>query len=258
MAKRLLEIYAYRELLKNLVVTELKLRYRRSVLGMLWTMLNPLGMMVVLTVVFSQIMRFNTADYSILLLSGLLPWIYFSQCISNSLMSIVAKGGLLRKVYIPKLVIPLSVVLAGLINFLISFVPLLAIMIAVGHPLRPAMLFLPVAVAILVVFAAGLSFIFSCLNVFFRDFTHMTEVVLQAWMYLSPVFYKADMIPTRYRIIFRWNPMYQIIDCFRAPIFDGQLPTLRHVAIATGWCLASLVAGTLIFMRFDRHFVLRV
>jgi ABC-type polysaccharide/polyol phosphate export permease len=258
MLKRLLEVYKYRELLRNLVITELKLRYRRSVLGMLWTMLNPLGMMLILTAVFSVIMRFDTKDYAILLLSGLLPWIYFSQCISGSLMSIIGKGELLKKVYIPKIIIPLSVVVAGLINFMVSFVPLLAIMFFLGHPIRPALIFLPVAIAILAVFAAGLSFIFSCLNVFFRDFTHMTEVLLQAWFYLSPILYKVDMIPERYRGLFQWNPMFQIIDCFRAPIFDGQFPSLINASIAVAWSLVALLLGTAIFVRYDRYLVLRV
>jgi len=258
MLKRLTEIYDYRELLKNLVVTELKLRYRRSTLGMLWTMLNPLGMMLILTVVFSTVMRFNTKDYAILLLSGLLPWIYLSQCIGNSLMSIVSKGGLLRKVYIPKVVIPLSVVLAGLINFLLSFVPLIAIMIVLGHPMRPALLFVPVAIVILVLFAAGLSLIFSCLNVFFRDFTHMTDVMLQAWFYLSPILYKIDMLPEKYRALFAWNPLYFIIDCFRAPIFDGELPSLRHIACAAASSVVVAVVGMVVFMRYDNYFILRV
>src|SRR5207249_425008 len=129
-----------------------------------------------------------------LLLAGLLPWIFFSQSVGLALMSVVAKGSLLRKVYIPKTLIPLSAVLSCLLNFLLSFVPFLVLMIALGRPLTAAVLFLPVAVVLLALFTIGVSFLFSCLNVFFRDFTHMTEVLLQAWFYLSPVIYTVKMV----------------------------------------------------------------
>ncbi|OGR15215.1 MAG: hypothetical protein A2341_09005 [Deltaproteobacteria bacterium RIFOXYB12_FULL_58_9] len=255
---RLVEIFKYRELLKNLVVTELKLRYRRSVLGFFWTMLNPLLMMTVLAVVFSTIMKFNIKSYSVLLISGLLPWIFFSQAVSLALMSVVSKGSLLKKVYIPKSLIPLSAVLSSLVNFLLALVPLFLLVVLLGKPLTPALLFLPASILFVALFTCGVAFIFSCLNVFFRDFTHMTEVIIQAWFYLSPVIYRTDMVPETYRFAFNWNPMAHIIECFRIPIFDGRLPDLTAVVIAGTSALAMFMFGFSIFLRFEGRFILRV
>ncbi|MBI5507207.1 MAG: ABC transporter permease [Deltaproteobacteria bacterium] len=256
--RKLFEIYRYRELLKNLVVNELKLRYRRSALGFLWSMLNPLLTMIVLTLVFSTIMRFNTKDYWVLLLAGMLPWIFFSQAISGGLMSIVGKGALLKKVYIPKTIIPLSTVLAGLVNFMLSMLAMFALMAALGRLPNTAMLFLPVSIGILTLFTCGMAFLFSCLNVYFRDFTHMTEVLISAWFYASPVIYTVEMVPERFRPAFAWNPMLYVIECFRAPIFDARLPSLQTVSIAFAGSLLSALIGFVVFVRFERGFILRV
>ncbi len=256
--RKLLELYHYRELLRVLVSSELKLRYRRSVLGFFWTLLNPLLMMVVLSVVFSTVMRFNIRDYWVSLVAGLLPWTFFSQSVGTSLMSIVGKGALLKKVYIPKSIIPLSVVLAGLVNFLLSLVAMLVLMLAVGHPPALAVLFLPIPIAFMTLFAIGMALVFSCLNVYFRDFGHMTEVILQAWFYTSPVIYSLAMVPEPYRPYFMWNPLYFIIECFREPIFNGALPSAETVLTAGVVSLLAAIVGFLIFVRFERGFILRV
>jgi ABC-type polysaccharide/polyol phosphate export permease len=245
-------------LLYNLTASELKLRYRRSVLGFVWTMLNPLLMMSVMTFVFSKVMRFSMKDYSVLLLAGLLPWTFFSQSINLSLMSIVGKGALLKKVYIPKAIIPISAVLATLVNSSLAFVPLLTLTLLVGHHLNSTVLFLPVAMLILAIFAVGWSLLFSCLYVYFRDFGHMTEVLLQAWFYASPVMYTLDMVPEQYRGAFTWNPVTYFIECFRAPIYAGRLPDAHTLAIAVGSAIASLIVGTIVFLRYENQFVLKV
>ena len=255
---KLLEIFKYRSLLYNLTMSELKLRYRRSALGFLWTLLNPLLMMSVMTIVFSRVMRFNTKDYSVLLLAGLLPWTFFLQSINLSLMSIVGKGALLKKVYIPKAIIPISAVLATLINSSLSFIPLLLLVALIGHELTTAVLFLPVSMAILALFAVGWSLLFSCLYVYFRDFGHMTEVLLQAWFYASPIIYTLDMVPAEYRGAFELNPITYFIECFRRPIFNGELPSMQTVGIALACAVVSLLVGSVVFLRYENHFVLRV
>ena len=253
-----LEMVRYRELLKNLIVNDLRLRYRRSVLGFLWSLLNPLLMMVILTVVFSTVMRFSIKDYSVLLLSGLLPWTFLSQSITNALGSVVGKGALLRKVYIPKTVIPLSAVLASFVNFALSMLPFLVLLVIIGHPVRPAMAMIPVAMLLMALFAAGISYVFACLNVFFRDFTHMTEVLIQAWFYASPIIYNLDMVPPRYRPLFSWNPVVYLVDCFREPIYYGRLPDARTLFLAVLVSAGSFVLGFRIFTRYEREFVLHV
>ena len=255
---KIVEIYRYRELLKSLTLNELRLRYRRSVLGFLWTMLNPLLMMIVLTLVFSTVMRVNIENYSISLFAGLLPWSFLAQSVGTSLMSVVSKGSLLKKVYIPKALIPMSAMLSCLINFLLSFVPLLGLLVAVGKPLTWSLLFLPVSVLMMALFVCGLAFIFSCLNVFFRDFSHMTDVILQLWFYASPVLYTLDMVPEKYRPMFLWNPVMHLINCFRLPIMDGRLPTVQSITIAALAGVTMCAVGFGIFIRFERHFILRV
>ncbi len=258
MLKKIAELYRYRDLLRELVSTELKLRYRRSVLGFLWTMLNPFLMMVVLTAVFSTLMRFGVKDYAVLLLAGLLPWTFFSQSVTLSLMSLVSKGSLLRQVYVPKAMIPLAAVFSCLVNFLLALVPFLLLAAALGRPLNATLFFLPVPILLMTLFTCGVALIFSCLNVFFRDFTHMTEVLLSMWFYLSPVLYTLDLVPPAYRGYFQWNPMYYLLATFRQPIYEGTLPAFAIWATAAAAAVLMGLAGFAVFIRFERHFVLRV
>jgi lipopolysaccharide transport system permease protein len=255
---RLLEIVRYRELLKSLVVNDLRLRYRRSVLGFLWSLLNPLLMMIILTVVFSTVMRFSIKDYSVLLLSGLLPWTFLAQSINNALGSVVGKGALLKKVYIPKSIIPLSAVLASFVNFILSFLPFLGVLLVIGHPITKVVVMLPAAMLLIFMFATGVAYIFACLNVFFRDFTHMTDVLIQAWFYASPIIYNLNMVPEKYRALFAWNPMVYIIACFRDPLYEGRLPDATTLFLAVVGSVGSLVIGFRVFTRFERDFVLHV
>lgn len=257
-ATRVAELYRYRHLLRMLVGSELKLRYRRSALGFLWSLLNPLLMMSVLSVVFSIIMRFEVKDYALMLLSGLLPWTFISQAVNNSLMSLVTKGSLIHKVYVPKGVFPIATVLANLVNFVLSLIPLLVIGLAIGHRFSLALLFLPVAILLVAVLACGLALLFSCLNVFFRDFTHMTEVLLQALFYASPIIYGIEMVPERFRPFFQLNPLSSIIECFRAPIYRGVLPTWSDLGVATATSLCILLIGSTVFLANEDQFVFRV
>jgi ABC-type polysaccharide/polyol phosphate export permease len=252
------EVYEYRSLLINLVVTELRLRYRRSVLGFVWTMLNPLLTMSVITVVFSTVFRFGVEDFAILLLAGLLPWNFFEQSISSSLMSIVGKGGLIRKVYFPKAILPLATVLANLINFLFALVPLLFLVHIIGPGLNASILFLPMACLIFFVFVTGFSFFFACINVFFRDFSHMTDVLMRALFYASPILYTIDFMPDGMRKFLLLNPLSYYIACFRDPIYYRHLPSLETVLIAVSLSVTSLITGFLVFSRYEKHFVIRV
>ncbi|MBC7792501.1 MAG: ABC transporter permease [Clostridia bacterium] len=255
---KLAELYQYRYLLSVLISSELKLRYRRSTLGFLWSMLNPLLMMIVITAVFSQVMRFQVHDYALLLLAGILPWTFISQTVSNSLMSIISKGSLLQKVYVPKSIFPLAGAAANLVNFVLSLVPLLGIGLVFGHGLSLSLIFLPVATLFVAMFACGLTLLFSCLNVFFRDFTHMTDVLMQALFYASPIIYTVEMVPEKFRPIFRFNPVSSLVECFRAPIYRGTFPTWADIGFAFGAGCLSLLIGGYVFFRNENEFVLRV
>lgn len=256
--KKIYELYRYRYLIANLTVNELKLRYRRSTLGFLWSFLNPLLMMLVLTAVFSTLMRFQIKDYAVFLFAGLLPWTFFSQSVMLSLMSIVGKSSLLRKVYIPKSVLPLSAVLSTLVNFILSLAPLLLLTFLITDHLSIAIAFLPVSIALFALFTCGVSFIFSTLNVFFRDFQHMTDVLLQVFFYASPIIYEPSMLPEKFRPFFAWNPLVYLIDCFRAPIYEGVLPSMHSLTIATASALTAFFIGFIFLLSNEQRFVLNV
>src|SRR3954467_5853186 len=212
------ELLQYRELVAMLVVRELKVRYKRSVLGLLWTMLNPLLLMVVYTVVFATIMRAPQRNFAIFLLSGLLPWLFFSVAVLQGLNSILANQELIRKVRLPQAVFPLSVVGSNLVNFVLSFVPLLLLMAVLRQPFTPALLFVPVGMLVLTVFTSGVTLLFATFTVFFRDVRHLAEVALQMLMYLSPVFYDLKMLGQHdawwfrlFRLLLRANPLTYLL-----------------------------------------------
>jgi ABC-type polysaccharide/polyol phosphate export permease len=258
---QLAELVRYRQLIAVLVVRELKVRYKRSVLGLLWTMLNPLLLMVVYTVVFSTIMKAPQRNFSIFLLAGLLPWLFFSIAVLQGLHSIVTNQELIRKVRLPQAVFPLSVVGSNLVNFVLSLVPLLAVMAALRHPFTPALLFLPVAIAILTVFTSGVTLLLASFTVFFRDVRHLAEVALQMLMYLSPVFYDLHMLGQHdtwwfraFRLFLRVNPLWYLLELMRDPVYYGVLPPLKVTAVAALCAAATLVVGFTVFQRLSpRH-----
>src|SRR6266568_6377207 len=212
------DTYRYRELIWALALKELRVRYKRSVLGFLWALLNPALLMLVLTLVFGTIMRFSAPHYSIFLLSVLLPWTFFSQSLAYSVESIVGNGELLKKVYIAKSVFPTAAVLSNVINFFFSVIPLLFLLPLLRFPFHWTWIYLPVPLLGLVLFALGCSFFLAMANVFFRDVAHILQVIISAWFYVSPVIYSLDLLPARYRLFFRLNPMVYLLNGFRLAI----------------------------------------
>ena len=255
------ELLQYRQLVAVLVVRELKVRYKRSFLGLLWTMLNPLLLMVVYTVVFATIMRAPQRNFAIFLLSGLLPWLFFSTSVLQGLNSILANQELIRKVRLPQAVFPLSVVGSNLVNFTLSLAPLLLLMAVLRQPFTPALLFLPAGMLILTVFTSGVTVLFSTFTVFFRDVRHLTEVLLQMLLYLSPVLYDLQMLGERgewwfraFRLFLRLNPISYLLPLIRDPVYYGRLPPLTMVAVGSLVSVATAAVAFAIFHRLaPRH-----
>jgi len=249
------EIHSNRELIWTLALKELRVRYKRSALGFLWSLLNPLLMMIVLTLVFSHIMRVAVNAYPVFLISMLLPWTFFAQVLSYSAESIVGNGDLLKKVYITKSVFPIAAVLANLINFLLSLVPLLLLLAILRFPLHLTWLYLPVPLLGLAMFALGCAFFVSAANVFFRDVSHILQIVISAWFYLSPIIYSLDFVPPHYRFLFHLNPMVYVLNGFRLSIYYGLLPSPASAAMSIGIGLAGLALGYAFFRRLEDSFV---
>jgi ABC-2 type transport system permease protein len=258
MATLVREIVRYHELIWELAIKELRVRYKRSLLGFFWALLHPLLMMVVLSVVFSQVMRVPVPHYSIFLISALLPWTFFSQALSYSVESIVANGELLKKVYVPKSVFPLSAVLANIINFLLSLVPLVGLLLVLRFPFHWTWVYLPVPLLGLLLFTIGFGLFFAAANVFFRDLSHILQVLLAAWFYLSPVIYSAEFIPSRYRPVARLNPMSYSLDGFRDAIYYGRIPAWQSTALTLAIGVVALWIGYAFFRRVQHTLVLYV
>jgi len=245
------EIVLYRSLLNALVARELKVRYKRSVLGVMWTMLNPLLMMVVFTIVFAHFLRFPIEHFTVYFLSAFVLWNFVAQTTSWSTGCLMGYAPLITKVYVPKPIFVLATVLGGLVNLLISLIPLAIIMIVVGHPITTSLAFIPIPIVLATLFSLGLSLLLAPLCLMFADIVPLYQVVQTAWMYLTPIFYPPEIVPEAYRVIVHANPMTYFVEAFRAPIYSGNLPAGSVLVGAGLSALLALVIGTLVFERYS-------
>jgi ABC-2 type transport system permease protein len=243
------DLLRYRTLLANLVSRDLKVRYKRSVLGVLWTMVNPLLMMIVFSIVFAKVFRFSIQHFTIYFLSAYLLWNFVAQTTSWSTACLLGNASLIRKIYVPKAIFVLATVLSGLINLVVSLVPLAGLMLLVGHPMTPSLAFLPVAILVATVFAFGVSLLLAAICIEFNDVVQIYQVWLVAWMYLTPVIYPLDVVPEQFTWIVKLNPMYYIVETFRRPVYDGVLPGVSMVLPAVLSAAVVLVFGWWLFER---------
>ena len=258
MNELLRETYRYRELIWALAMKELKIRYKRSVLGFLWALLNPMLLMLVLSVVFSTIMAINIPHYAIFLLSVLLPWTFFSQSLSYAVESIVGNADLIKKVRVAKLVFPIAAVISNLINLLLSMIPLALIVLLMRHPFHITWIYLPVPLLALTIFTLGATFFFAAANVYYRDVSHILQILLQAWFYVTPIIFSIDFFPAKYRWIFKLNPIQFVLNGFRLSVYYGLLPTPQSIAVSFLCAFAALFFGYSIFRRYQNDFVFYV
>ena len=242
-------LYQHSDLIWYLVLRDLRVRYRRSTLGLLWTMLQPLMMMLVLYVVFSHVFRFDVYRYPVYVLAGILFWNYFQQSIVASMNSLRGNAGILQKLPVPKAVFPVASVLSGVVNLCLALVPLLAILIATGQSLEPALLFLPVSIILAAMFTLGAGLLLSPLAVFFSDVVELVGVVLMLLMYLTPIFYPLSIVPERFRWLVRYNPIRSVLEVFRDPIYYGKIPPLPHVTVTIVIALLALLFGAIAFRK---------
>lgn len=240
-------LYLYRDLVRALVVRDLKVRYRRSSIGFLWTMLQPLLTMLVLTAVFSALFRFELPNYPVYALAGIMFWNFFSQSITSSMNSLRGNANLVTKLPVPTVVFPLASVISGVVNLLLALVPLFVILIATGHPLRPAVLFVPIAILIAALFTLGAGLLLSPLAVQFYDTIELVGVLLTLFMYLTPVFYPIAIVPERLQWIVRFNPIRSVLEVFRDPIYLGKIPPMTHLVVALSVAFLALLIGTVAF-----------
>jgi ABC-type polysaccharide/polyol phosphate export permease len=257
-ASEVRELLRYRDLLKLLVSKTIKSRYKRSTLGVAWTLLNPLVNMVVMSVVFATVFRGAIPRYPVYLLVGLITWNFFSQTTAYAMGQLVWGGGLLKRVYVPPTIFAVACVGNGLVNLGVSLVPLVAIMLVMGQPFHPTWWFVPIAVLILSLFCLGAALLVSTLAVFFIDVVDMYQLLLQAWFYLTPILYPREILPARYAWALDLNPMYHMVQLVRLPIFAGLVPDLRTTLIAAAWAVGTLLLGGWVFTRKADELAYRV
>lgn len=258
------ELVRYRGLVYNLVVRELKARYKRSALGFLWSLLNPLAMMLVFTVVFTVIMPSQIEKYPIFLLCGLLPWNYFTGGMMVSINSIAGNASLVKKVYFPREALPISSVLASLVNFLLGLVVLMGVLVVFRAPFTPWLLLLPLVILIQTCFILGIALFLSTVNVYYRDTLMIMDVVLLAWFFLTPVVYAIDILPTSYQVIgldlnlqrlmYVFNPMASLIAAYRDLLYFGYRTDLDFFLRTAVTAIAILILGYAFFIRHSHKF----
>ena len=271
LARRLSELVSYRELLENLVLRDLKLRYKSSVLGFLWSLLNPLLLMLVFTVVFNVILpNVHVPAFPIFVLCALLPWNFFQTSLVGAIQSISGNGHLVKRVYFPWEILTISSVLANFCNFALALLVLLGVIFVFGWPITSALLYLPLVMAVHVLFTLGVSLLLATVNVFYRDTGVIMEVVLQAWFFMTPVFYPIELLPQwvtvwgldlpAQRLIYILNPMASIIATYRSVLYgsiDGGppgAPGFDFFSRTLLTALACFVVGYALFIRYSARF----
>ncbi|RJQ27229.1 MAG: ABC transporter permease [Peptococcaceae bacterium] len=252
--QRLLEIYQYREMLINLVAKELRARYKGSFFGFMWTFFNPLFMLIIYTVVFSYFMRIQVENYSMFLFVALLPWNFFQTSLTMGVSSIVSNSSLVKKIYFPREILPLSVTLSNLVNYALSLVILLPALLFFKIELSFNILWFPVVLLFQFLFVYGMALIVSALNVYFRDLEHITGIVMMAWFFLTPVLYPLKMVPEKVLGLIYLNPMAPFVESYRNIFFYGRPPALTDVGIMLPVGLLFFLLGGLVFARLQREF----
>lgn len=252
-----LVLIKYRDLLYQFVTTSIKTRYKRSVLGVVWTLLNPLLTMLILTLVFSQVFRITVDNYPVYVLCGLVIWNFFSATTSQAMVGMATGGSLLQRIYVPKSVFAVSAIGVGLVNLGISILPLFLIAIFLGTPITPAIIVMPIAVILLILFCLGVALILETAAVYFADLLPFYEVLLMLWMYCTPIIYPPDILGPRLLSVFKLNPMYHFVLLFRMPLYSGEIPPLNEWLIAGAFALGSFVLGAMVFTAKSNEYAYR-
>lgn len=252
------EAVRYEFLSRQLVSRDFKTKYKRSVLGMFWSLLNPLLTMSVQYVVFSTLFRFDVANYPVYLLSGIVFFNFMSDATSQSMMSIVQNASLINKVYVPKYIYPFTKVLSCGVNFLLSLVALYIMILLTGMPITPKHLFILYGMACELMFVLGVSFLLSALMVYFRDIQFLYGVFLQMWIYLTPLFYPESILPPLVKAVVLCNPMYHFITFVRTIILYDALPPFSSWVLCALFAIIPLVIGYQVFKKLEQRFILYI
>lgn len=248
------ELYGYREMLISIVRRDLRARYKGSFLGFLWTFVNPLLQLIVYSIVFPYILKISQENYPMFLFVALLPWIFFTTSVQGATTSIVGGGSLVKKIFFPRMVLPLAVVFTNLMNYLYGLIIVFAALWFTGISLTFNILWLPVVLLVEFIFVVGLALILSALYVKFRDLEHLVGVVTFVWFYLTPIVFPITIFPSKVAEYLGYNPMVPIITSFRNILLDGKPPEWGQLAYALLIGVILTVIGIIVFRRSQKTF----
>ena len=252
---KLKEIYEYRLMIRSLVKRDLRGKYKGSVLGFMWTFVNPLLQLLVYNMVFSIIMKAGVDKFYLYLFVGLIPWLFFSAAITGGSTCIIAQKDLIKKIRFPREIIPISFVTSQFVNMILSFIVVILVSVISGvRPTIGGILCLPVIMLVEYLMALGIALISSSLTVYFRDLEHILAIIAMAWLYATPICYPEEMVPAEYLPIYRLNPVTPIVNAYRDVLYWGRTPDLRTLLLAVLIGLVTVVLGILIFGRLQRRF----
>ena len=254
--KHLKNLQRYRDLLRELVIRDIKIKYRRSMLGVFWSFLNPLFTMIVMTMIFSTFFARNIDNFPVYLLTGRLLFDFYSHGSKAAMRSIRSNASLIKKVYVPKYIYPLSSVLSTFVTFAISLLVLFMVMLATRVQFTVNFVFFIIPIVYLLLFTLGAGLILACISVFFRDIEHLYDVFLVLLMYTTPIFYPAEIVPQQYQILLRINPLYHIVSAFREVLLFGSPPSLELNLTAMIISVSFFLTGIFVFYKKQDSFIL--
>lgn len=246
----------YSPLMHELVVRDLKVKYRRSFLGYLWSLLNPLMMMIIMTIVFSTAFKVDMEYFPLYVISGNVLYTFFVDSTNYAMHSITGNGALIKKVYVPKFIFPLSNVLSSFVTLGFSLAAVLVVLVVMKVPFHWQMLLFPIPLFFEFIFCVGMGLILAALSVYFRDVNHLYGVVTLAWMYATPIFYPIEAVPQNVAMFIKLNPLYHYIQFFRLLIMDGYIPDINTWIASVVSSFLALAVGLFIFRKLQRNFIL--
>ena len=252
--EELLELYRYRDLVKLWSERNLTLRYKRSVLGVLWTLIEPLVLMIVLTIVFSAVFRFSLVNYPVYLLSGLIAFDFLNRSTMQMVDEIIASQNLAQRIHVPRSAFAAASVVSYLMNWGLALVPLLGIMLVLRHPMSWSLLAVPLSMLLLALFALGLGLIVATFGAFFHDIKLTYSVLLNAWFYATPIIYPMEIVPERLVPLFQLNPLYSLIGLFRAQVYYGEFGSWQTWLVSAVFALGLAALGWWTFTHWRRAF----
>lgn len=247
-------LYNYREFLRTSIKKEIRGKYKKSMLGILWSFLNPLLMLMVYAIIFPIILKSPEKNYVMFLMCALIPWNFFTTVLTQGASTVVANGNILKKVYFPREILPISIVTSGLINFLISCIIIFIFLIFTGIGFSKYILLLPIMIIVEYILLLGITFIMSSVTVYLRDLEHIIGVVIQALFYATPIVYSFSMIPKDFMWVFKLNPMAYVIQGYRDVLYYQTMPDLAGIGIIALFSIVLLVVGYIIFNKLQKNF----